>query len=81
MAGIVDGGKVVALPSARDDQAEAVISGLELALQFARESPCHSMCVFLMGRDNQNTLVEEFESRTALLGALTRLQFQIMSDE
>lgn len=81
MAGIVDGGKVVALPKGVDDQARRTIEILEDALAFARENPCWGVSIFLMGRDDMNHYFDGTSSRSQAVGALALMQYQMMAGD
>ena len=80
MVGIADGGKVRALPKARDEEAEFVVSVLEDALAHAQENPCHTVCVFLMRRDGMNDFFDGAHCRTMALGTLVQLQHQLLRE-
>lgn len=58
-----------------------VIAQIEDALTFARENACHSVCVFLMGRNGVNTTMLSLKSRTEAVGALAILQHEIMASD
>ena len=81
MVGMVNGGKVVALPAAADDAAADTISLLEDALEFARANPCHTVCIFLMGRDGLNTFFDGTSNRTLAVGSLVQLQHRLMDGD
>ena len=73
--------KVTAIRTARDEAAADVIEELEGALEYARENPCHSVCIFLMGRDGDNKLYRSTAGRTPLIGALAQMQHDLMGGE
>lgn len=81
MVGIVGEAKVVGLPRAADPSAENVVNLVSEVQEFLRENPCHSACIFLMGRDGVNYFYDCTENRTYTAGALATLQFQLLAGD
>lgn len=80
MAEMSNGGRIVALRTGRDEQAEAVIGRLEDMLELARLKACEGVTILLIGRDGDLTFASSAESRVELVGALEMMKHELMED-
>lgn len=79
MVGIVDGGKVVALPKAGDTDAGEVRDILSESLAWTVDNPCSDVCVFLVARDGTLMMKTKAESVLVTVGMLEMLKLELMA--
>lgn len=79
MVGIVGSGKVVALPTERDEMIAWVAETLAEASKSHAEVPANGVCIFLMRPDGGFVVMTAFQDRLPMIGALEFLKHDMLA--